>query len=150
VDDVASSPLAGSPLTGSPLAGSPPNGFIPRAADDRIGYWQIDYQNLGTASAGPLDLQSTDQEIRLVHRWRLNKRDASSLLSPPVKPITYHIDPSVPERWRSAVKKGVENWNPTRSVQWRLGIPTGQPTIPQPTPVTRASAGLSPSPRSTP
>jgi hypothetical protein len=31
----------------------------------------------------------------------------------PVKPIVWYIDPATPQRWRQAVREGVENWNAT-------------------------------------
>eukprot|EP00966_Prymnesium_polylepis_P268401 6200717-Prymnesium_polylepis.1 len=87
--------------------------FVPRVSDDRVGHWQVVYKQLGTAAAAgsPLSLRRTDREVRILHKWRLDKSDPSAPLSPPLKPIRYHIDPSVPERWRASVKRGVENWN---------------------------------------
>jgi hypothetical protein len=47
-----------------------------------------------------------------IHRWRLELADPACLAScKPKKPIVYHIDPSVPERWAGCVARGVENWN---------------------------------------
>ena len=43
-------------------------------------------------------------EIGKIKELRLNH------LCEPVKPIIYYIDPSVPERWRPYVAKGVTAW----------------------------------------
>ncbi|KAL1499291.1 hypothetical protein AB1Y20_011499 [Prymnesium parvum] len=94
-----------------PLDGAPH--FTPRAADDRIGYWEVVYSQPGSAAAAgaPLSPRRDEREVRLLHRWRLHKAAPSAAASPPLRPITYHIDPSVPQRWRAAVRAGVENWN---------------------------------------
>ena len=91
-----------------PLDGS----FTPRAADDRLGYFTVHYEALG-AAARPWNVTSrgTDSSVRIVQRWRLQRADPSAAHSVPIKPITYHIDPSVPLRWRPAVAHGIEMWN---------------------------------------
>jgi Met-zincin/Domain of unknown function (DUF5117)/Domain of unknown function (DUF5118) len=80
----------------------------PRHADARVGYFTIDRVNYG------LDEQKATTET-LVRRWRLEPSDpvayARGELVEPVKPITWYIDPATPERWREAVRQGVENWN---------------------------------------
>lgn len=95
-------------------------GLVPRAADDRIGYWDLRFTEVGTES-GPLTDQTTNRRVDVIHRWRLEPADkeldaaaerAAGNLIAPAKPITYHIDPSVPERWRKAMKLGVELWQP--------------------------------------
>ena len=42
---------------------------------------------------------------QFIQRRRLEK-------GPNYKPITYYVDPSVPEKWRPAFKAGVEAWDP--------------------------------------
>lgn len=77
--------------------------MMPRLADDRTGYFLQAVK----------DFSRDDQEHfwrRYVTRWRLEKKDPSAALSEPVKPIVYYIDRTVPERYRAAVKKGVETW----------------------------------------
>ena len=86
--------------------------FVMRASDDRVGFWTMHYTAIGSAAAvGAMSTRNTDAAVRVIQRWRLEKADPLAALSPPVRPITYHIDPSVPERWRHAMKRGVENWN---------------------------------------
>jgi len=80
----------------------------PRLADARVGYFTIDRVNYG------LDEQMAATET-FIRRWRLEPSDPAAYargeLVEPVTPITWYIDPATPERWRGAVKRGVENWN---------------------------------------
>lgn len=80
----------------------------PRHADARVGYFSIDRINYG------LDEQMAATET-FIRRWRLEPSDpvayARGELVEPVTPITWYIDPATPERWRGAVRRGVENWN---------------------------------------
>ena len=71
------------------------------------------------APGSPLSRRQANRAVRIIHRWRLEHDPdappptaATGGVAPAVKPITYYIDPSVPERWRSAVKAGVEAWAP--------------------------------------
>ncbi|MDA0328071.1 MAG: zinc-dependent metalloprotease [Gemmatimonadetes bacterium] len=79
-----------------------------RHADDRVGYFSIDRINYG------LDEQMAETET-FIRRWRLEPSDPTAYargeLVEPVTPITWYIDPATPERWRGAVRRGVENWN---------------------------------------
>jgi hypothetical protein len=34
------------------------------------------------------------------------------VLSDPVKPIVYYIDPATPAKWAASVKRGIEQWQP--------------------------------------
>ena len=80
----------------------------PRHADARVGYFTIDRVNYG------LDEQKAATET-FIRRWRLEPSDPVAYeqgqLVEPVTPITWYIDPATPERWREAVRDGVENWN---------------------------------------
>lgn len=79
----------------------------PRYADERAGFFTIERVNYG------LDEQKAATQ-RLIRRWRLEPSDPAAYargeLVEPVKPIVYYVDPATPERWRGAVKRGVENW----------------------------------------
>jgi len=81
----------------------------PRVADDRVGYFQTVFQDIGTHQPHSqyLSVASTDRRVAYVHKWRLERRADGSV----VQPITYYIDPSVPETWRPFLKQGVEAWN---------------------------------------
>jgi hypothetical protein len=81
----------------------PDNPMMPRWADDRTGYFLTVMK----------DFSRDDQEnffVRMVNRWRLEKKDPSAAVSEPVKPIVYYIDKTVPEKYRKYVKEGIESW----------------------------------------
>jgi len=79
-----------------------------RYADARVGFNSIDRINYG------LDEQMAATQT-FIRRWRLEPSDpvayARGELVEPVQPLTWYIDPATPERWRGAVRRGVENWN---------------------------------------
>lgn len=84
-----------------PAAGA----YQPRAADDRIGYFQTTRQDWNT--------KYSEREMvdRFVNRWDLKKKDPSLEMSPPEQPITFIVDKSVPLQWRRYVADGVLEWN---------------------------------------
>lgn len=79
-----------------------------RRYDDRVGFIFVDFTEFesadGLAATGPLR--------GVIKRHRLEKRDPAAAVSDPVKPIVFYIGPGVPERWRAALKAGVEAWEP--------------------------------------
>ena len=86
------------------LAKLPDTPMHPRIADARIGYFGTDVW----------DFSTDDRRIPIVHyinRWRLEKKDPTAALSEPKQPIVYWIDRSVPEKYRSAIREGVLEWN---------------------------------------
>ena len=90
----------------------PNDAWTMRAADDRVGYWVMHFTELGSLSPEHLEARQTDKAVRVIQRWRLEKRDpACTSRCAPVRPIVYHIDPSVPPHWRATTKRAVEAWN---------------------------------------
>jgi len=79
-------------------------GFKPREADQRVGYFVTNYQDLGK-----FDWEDTTQ--RYINRWHIEKADKSLAMSPPKEPIVYYIEHTVPIRYRRFVKQGIEYWN---------------------------------------
>ena len=80
------------------------NGYRPRMADDRIGYFLTAFQNFGS---------SIPQQpfIRYINRWHLEKAEPTAQLSPPIKPITFWLENTIPLEYRDAVRDGVLMWN---------------------------------------
>jgi hypothetical protein len=79
-------------------------GYKPRKSDDRIGYFSTAYTDLG--------LYDKDKvKTRYINRWRLEKRDPSLKISPPVTPIRFYVEHTTPVRYRRWVKQGIEYWN---------------------------------------
>jgi len=79
-------------------------GYRPRKADQRVGYFVTNFTDLGS-------YDDDKKRVRYVTRWRLEKRDPSLKVSPPVTPIRFYIEHTTPVRYRRWVKQGVEYWN---------------------------------------
>jgi hypothetical protein len=58
--------------------------------------------------------QKADRQA-YIRRWRLEPSDSSAYfrgeLVEPKKPIVYYLDPATPEKYRSYIIKGIEDWN---------------------------------------
>jgi len=80
------------------------NGYRPRKADQRVGFFLTNYSDLGS-------YDEDKKLVRYVTRWRMEKRDPSLKISPPVKPIRFYIEHTTPVRYRRWVKQGIEYWN---------------------------------------
>jgi hypothetical protein len=82
----------------------PNTGYKPRKADDRVGYFLVVTKDFSD--------QSDDQNfVRYVTRWDLQKLDASAKLSPPVEPIKFYLERTLPVNLRPIVRAGIEEWN---------------------------------------
>lgn len=84
--------------------------MMPRYADARVGYFTVDQVNYG------LDEQKAATQT-FIRRWRMEPSDPAAYargeLVEPVQPIVYYVDPATPDRFKAAVKRGVENWQST-------------------------------------
>jgi len=78
--------------------------YKPRVADERVGYFQTTYRDLGKYQDDKID-------TRYINRWKLEKAEPSLKLSPPKEPIIYYVDHTVPPRYRRWVKEGTLYWN---------------------------------------
>lgn len=85
----------------------PENPMVPRYFDERVGFFSLEQ----------IDYSADEQKAasrKLITRWRLEPSDWDAFnrgeLVEPVKPIVYYIDPATPEKWRAAIKQGVEDW----------------------------------------
>ena len=75
------------------LAKLPSNNYRPRLADDRLGHFMTTIKDYS--------LQTSDAPyIRYVNRWHLEKADKKAKLSPPMDPIIFYIEKTVPHRFR--------------------------------------------------
>ena len=84
------------PLPAQPMA--------TRRADARIGHFASTVLDFNDDSA------HTPRK-RMLHRWRLDKKDPAAELSEPVKPITFWIDRNVPLAYRDTVRSAILEWN---------------------------------------
>ncbi|MEP1151475.1 MAG: zinc-dependent metalloprotease [Balneola sp.] len=79
----------------------------PRNWDERVGYFSI----------GQYDYSSEEHKAatnRFITRYKLVPKDKAAYLRgelvEPVEPIVYYLDPATPEKWRSYLIKGIEDW----------------------------------------
>ena len=86
------------------IAKLPESPMRARPADARVGYFQT------TRSDFSDDIARSPHQ-RFVNRWRLEKKDPEAALSEPVKPITYWLDRSIPEKYRAVITEGILEWN---------------------------------------
>ena len=86
------------------LAKLPENNYRPRLADDRLGHFMTAIKDYS--------FQTSDAPfIRYVNRWHLEKADKDAKLSPPMDPIIFYIEKTVPHRYRPYVRQGILEWN---------------------------------------
>ncbi|MGH7131755.1 MAG: zinc-dependent metalloprotease, partial [Phycisphaerales bacterium] len=79
-------------------------GYTPRAADERVGYFQTWYRDLGK-------FKEDEKWVRCINRWNLEKADPKLKMSPPKKPIVFYVEHTVPVRYRRYVRDGALMWN---------------------------------------
>lgn len=86
--------------------------YMPRPADPRVGFFIN-----GQLSAGRTGFESFDDEaasdprVTYINRWNLSRADPTARVSPPVQPIVFYIDASVPQRYRKIVREAITAWN---------------------------------------
>ncbi|NOT06637.1 MAG: zinc-dependent metalloprotease [Gemmatimonadales bacterium] len=85
------------------MAALPATPMEPRYGDDRVGnFWTVHKD---------FSQEDTTTFVRLVNRWRLEPGERVGDKIRPKQPITYYIDPNVPQAYRAGFKAGVEAWN---------------------------------------
>jgi hypothetical protein len=82
----------------------PETGYQPRLADDRVGYFLAVIKDFSKTG-------ENDRFVRYINRWDLRKAEAASAVSPPVTPIIFWIEKTVPFKYRAAVRDGILEWN---------------------------------------
>jgi Met-zincin/Domain of unknown function (DUF5117) len=82
----------------------PDTNYQPRGYDPRSGFLYTSYSDYSAPIGQPL-------EQRFIIRHRLEKKDPTAVVSDPVKPIIYYLDPGTPEPIRSALLEGAGWWN---------------------------------------
>ena len=86
------------------LMKTPDFAYHPRSADDRVGHFLN-----ATKDYGVTDPDSNF--VRLINRWRLEKANPRSKLSPPKKQIVWYVEDTVPIEYRPYVEEGIREWN---------------------------------------
>ncbi|MFO0345704.1 MAG: zinc-dependent metalloprotease [Labrys sp. (in: a-proteobacteria)] len=104
--DPTQGPAPVSLIIGHSLVFLPETPMKPRYFDQRVGYFASKFTDFETASG------AAQETRRVINRFRLEKANPGTAVSDPIKPITFYIGPGVPERWRPAIKAGIEMWLP--------------------------------------
>ena len=86
------------------ISGLPDTGYKPRLADDRVGYFVTALKDYSKKSA-------RDRFVRYITRWDLRKAEPAAELSPPVKPIIFWLEKTVPFEHRKPIREGILEWN---------------------------------------
>lgn len=92
------------------LAMLPRESMPVRLQDNRVGYFSTDH-NVYSSEADRVTKRT------IIHRWRLEPKDGEweryfkGELVEPKKKIVFYVDSAFPEKWRSAVKQGILDWN---------------------------------------
>lgn len=80
-----------------------------RYQDNRVGYFYSTYQYFSS------DIDKVDYRS-IIHRWRLEPKEEdmekyfNGELVEPKEPIVFYVDTAFPEKWRGAVRQGIEDW----------------------------------------
>ena len=80
-----------------------------RYQDNRVGYFYSTYQYFSS------DIDNVDYRS-IIHRWRLEPKEEdmekyfNGELVEPKEPIVFYVDTAFPEKWRGAVRQGIEDW----------------------------------------
>ena len=82
----------------------PDDNYTPRKFDPRSGYGALTYRDYAAPLGSPMTR-------RFIRRHRLEKRNPSAIVSDPVEPVIYYLDPGAPEPIRSALLEGAAWWN---------------------------------------
>ena len=78
----------------------------PRRWDSRVGFFTENFTDFAYGS------DHEAETVRLITRWRLEKKNPEAEVSEPVKPIVFYVAREVPEKWKKYVKQGIEDWAP--------------------------------------
>jgi hypothetical protein len=80
------------------------SGYQPRVADERVGYFQTWFRDLGK-------FKDEEKWVRYINRWHVEKAEPKLKLSPPKNPIVFYVEHTVPVRYRRFVRDGALYWN---------------------------------------
>ncbi|HIC14868.1 MAG TPA: DUF5117 domain-containing protein, partial [Gemmatimonadetes bacterium] len=87
------------------MARLPEEPMMPRWHDERVGF----------NSSRSYDFTRPDnrlEQIRFIHRFKLEKQNPNAEISDPIEPIVYWIDSATPDWLKPWIVKGVNEWQP--------------------------------------
>jgi hypothetical protein len=99
------SPYSVSLLVHYSLTVLPEHAMRGRFFDPRVGYFVQPFEDYASDRNWVVN-------NRYIARYRLEKKNPRAAVSEPVQPIVFYMSREIPEKWRSYVKKGVEDWQP--------------------------------------
>jgi hypothetical protein len=85
----------------------PESPMKPRRFDSRVGFFTEDFTDYSDHN------DHEAEAVQYILRWRLEKKNPEAKISEPVKPIVFYVSREVPEKWKSYVKAGIEDWAPS-------------------------------------
>ncbi len=83
----------------------PDDPMMPRWEDERVGFISSDAWDFSRPN-------NRLEEVSFIHRFRLEKRNPNAVMSDPVEPVVYWIDPATPEWLQPWIVSGVNAWQP--------------------------------------
>src|SRR5438093_1518505 len=83
----------------------PEHPMMARLCDDRVGYFSLSFENYD-------DDRVSGPRRCFIQRYRLEPKDPNAVVSDPIQPIVWYIDPATPAKWVPWLIKGVEMWEP--------------------------------------
>lgn len=85
----------------------PEAAMVPRNWDARVGYFSVNQYNYSS------EKHKADRN-RFITRYKLVPKDKAAYLrgelTEPEEPIVYYLDPATPEKWRSYLIQGINDW----------------------------------------
>lgn len=84
----------------------PDKPMMPRIADHRVGFFGLSFENYSDKAQQQVD------KVRVISRFRLEKKNPAAEISEPVNPIVFYVGRGVPEKYKSYIKQGIEDWVP--------------------------------------
>ncbi len=78
--------------------------YMPRYADDRIGFFDNVRLNFGSDKL-------VNRQQRYIMRWNMQKTDPTAAVSPAKHPMVFYMTDTIPDRYRSAIRRAVLEWN---------------------------------------
>ncbi|MCA9258258.1 MAG: zinc-dependent metalloprotease [Planctomycetales bacterium] len=103
-DDGVADPRGATLVLHYSLVQMPDDKYRPRCADERLGHF---YNTVKKFDSNDPDTPF----VRRLNRWRLEKADPSAPLSPPIAPLVWWIEDTVPYAYRRHVEEGILEWN---------------------------------------
>lgn len=85
----------------------PDEPMAPRLADERVGYFTVSQRDYSRPESVE---ENVSYSVSYITRWRLECPAGETIPCEPVEPIVYYISREVPDRYRPAMKRGIESW----------------------------------------